>query len=188
MSTLGKALYKGCNLWQRQYWTLRNRLFLALIWKMGRANLFDGRVHVHSIGGDVTVGSNIRFGPEVNIMAATGAALTIGNGCSINQGTYILARERVSIGAHCLIGEYVSIRDHDHGWRDPAVLIRDQGYVPKAVQIGRDVWIGRNAAIMKGVTIGDGAVVAANAVVTKDVEPYTVVAGVPAKVIAQRKL
>ena len=56
-----------------------------------------------------------------------------------------------------------------------------------AVVIGSDVWIGANAVITPGVRIGDGAVVGAGAVVTKDVAPYTIVGGVPAKVIGNRK-
>lgn len=56
----------------------------------------------------------------------------------------------------------------------------------KTVVIGNDVWIGSNAIVLQGVTIGDGAVVAAGAVVTKDVPSYTVVGGVPAKVIKKR--
>lgn len=183
-----KSLYKLGSLARRNYWTLRNRLVLSLIWKLGPGCIFDGRVHVYSLGGDVTIGSGVRFGPDVNMMAATGGSLVLGANCSVNQGTFVLCREEVIIGSNVLIGEFVSIRDHDHGWRDPARLIREQGFVSKPVRIGNDVWIGRGAVVLKGVQIGDGAVIAANAVVSKNVSAYTVVAGIPARALAPRQL
>lgn len=61
-----------------------------------------------------------------------------------------------------------------------------QGLEIKSVVIGNDVWIGAHAVILAGVAIGDGSVIAAGAVVTKDVAPYSVVAGVPARVIKKR--
>lgn len=66
-------------------------------------------------------------------------------------------------------------------------LIRNQGFVYGDVVIGNDCWIGANVCINKGVTIGDGAIVGSGAVVTKDVEPYSINAGVPAVKISERK-
>ena len=65
--------------------------------------------------------------------------------------------------------------------------MRTQGVTVKDVTIGNDVWIGARVTILAGVTIGDGAVIGAGAVVTKDVPPYAVVGGVPAKIIRFRK-
>ena len=65
--------------------------------------------------------------------------------------------------------------------------INMQGHNEKDIIIGNDVWIGYGAQIMSGVTVGDGAVIAAGSIVTKDVLPYTVVGGVPAKKIKERK-
>ena len=65
--------------------------------------------------------------------------------------------------------------------------IYQQGETAKPINIGNDVWIGFGAQILLGCNIGDGAVIAAGAIVTKDVEPYTVVAGVPARVIKKRE-
>lgn len=104
----------------------------------------------------------------------------------------------LSIGKYCSISEDVTIiLGGEHNWRNLSTLcfdkvfegVEDIGlsrcFMPKTV-IGNDVWIGRRALILSGVTIGDGAVVAAGAVVTKDVRPYAIVAGVPARQIAWR--
>ena len=161
---------------------------LRLIWRIGKNVRFSGPVHVRSCSGLVFIGDNCIIGPHVQIEAARGAELRIGKGVSLNQGSFVVARSSIRIGDNCLIGEYVSIRDNDHEWRDPSLLIREQGFSLKPVVIANDVWIGRGACIQKGVSIGQGAVVGANAVVTKDVEEFAVVAGVPARLIATRKL
>jgi acetyltransferase-like isoleucine patch superfamily enzyme len=101
------------------------------------------------------------------------------------MGTVIVSYEHISIGDHTLIGEYVSIRDANHGV-EPGTPIREQPHAAEGIDIGRDVWIARGAVILKGVTIGDGAVIAANSVVTKDVEPMMIVGGIPAKPIRRR--
>lgn len=77
------------------------------------------------------------------------------------------------------------ITSDNHGIRRDR-LIREQPGDEHDVVIGNDVWIGAYGIVLPGVTIGDGAVIAAGSVVTKDVAPYTIVAGVPAKQIGQR--
>jgi acetyltransferase-like isoleucine patch superfamily enzyme len=110
----------------------------------------------------------------------------VGNGTSFNAGCYIGCSARIEIGQDCMFGPNVCLVDADHGTRSAELPMRLQPLICSPVTIGNDVWVGGNATICKGVTIGDGAVVAAGAVVTHDVPPYAIVAGVPAKVLRYR--
>lgn len=103
----------------------------------------------------------------------------IGPNCHIYSG--------VEIGKYTMLAPQVKIIGQDHNYNFPTIPIIFSGR-PKQTKtiIGRDVWIGYGAFISKGVRIGDGAIVAANSVVTKDVEPYAVVGGSPAKLIKYR--
>lgn len=92
----------------------------------------------------------------------------------------------IRIGNHVLIGQSANIHAENHVFRDPHRLIREQGVSYQGVVIEDDVWIGSKATILDGVTIGRGAVVGAGAVVTRDVPPLAIVAGVPARVIGCR--
>jgi acetyltransferase-like isoleucine patch superfamily enzyme len=108
-----------------------------------------------------------------------------------------MADEKIEIGSHCLISWNVGIADCDFHPLEPAQRLidaqalapyfKDRPERPKlktaAVKIGDNVWIGMNAVILKGVTVGENSVVAAGSVVTKSVEPNTVVAGNPAAVV-----
>ncbi len=112
-----------------------------------------------------------------------GGRLTIGHGTSINGlGTKILCKQAVSIGAFCSISWDVQVLDND--FHTMTVGGAEQPSTAPVV-IGDHVWIGTRALVLKGVTIGDGAVIAAGAVVTRDVPPGAVVAGIPAKVVGQ---
>ena len=86
----------------------------------------------------------------------------------------------------CLIGELVSIRDHDHAFDRTDTPILDQGRRTAPVVIGDDVWVGAKATITAGVTIGPGTVVGAHAVVTHDLPAGCVAVGVPARVVRRR--
>jgi len=112
--------------------------------------------------------------------------LTLGGNVSINRDFFINARGTLTIEDDVLIGPRVLIYTTNHIFGDRSALIRNQGQTEQPVVIEKDVWIAANATILPGVRIGAGAVVAAGAVVTKDVEPYSIVGGVPAKVIGYR--
>lgn len=145
---------------------------------------FDGPVQALR-GSRVFLGERCRLGHGVFFETPDLGAIRVGSHVRINQGTVIVAATSVQIGDDTLIGEYVSIRDADHGML-PGTPMRLQQQTSKPIVIGADVWIGRGAVVLKGVTLGDGAVVAANSVVTKNVPPMTIVAGVPAKTVKTR--
>jgi acetyltransferase-like isoleucine patch superfamily enzyme len=93
----------------------------------------------------------------------------------------------VQIGDHVRMGPQVSMTASNRNYLQRDRLIVDQGLREEGITIGSDVWIGTGAVIIDGVNIGQGAVIASGAVVAKHVEPYTIVAGVPAKMIGERK-
>lgn len=111
------------------------------------------------------------------------ATLTLGSGY-FNTGLNMSVFESVTIGEKVYISENVTIRDSDDhrltSWEESEVQTKG---MTAPITIEDNVWIGMNATILKGVTIGTGSVVAAGAIVTKDVPPHCLVAGVPAKVI-----
>ena len=113
--------------------------------------------------------------------------IIIGDNTAIGEYTQISAAKEVRIGNGVLTGRFVYISDNNHGTSCLADLkmqpIKRDLYIKGPVVIEDNVWIGDKASILSGVTIGKGAIVACNAVVTKNVPPYSVVAGVPAKVI-----
>jgi acetyltransferase-like isoleucine patch superfamily enzyme len=110
--------------------------------------------------------------------------LEVGDGTYIGRFVQINAWQSVTIGCNVLIADRVFISDADHNFADTSIPIRHQGdSFLGSVVLQDGCWIGIGAVILPNVTIGKNAVVAANAVVTKDVPPFTVVGGVPAKII-----
>lgn len=112
--------------------------------------------------------------------------LQIGDFAFIGRGCEIDVSESVTIGAHTLVAPGVFITDHAHR-RARASRLDEQGNENAAVVIGEDAWLGTGCTVLPGVTIGQGAIVGAGAVVTRSVEEYTIVAGVPARVVGRRE-
>jgi acetyltransferase-like isoleucine patch superfamily enzyme len=146
---------------------------------------FDGPVHA---AGRVrlSLGEHCRLGRDVFFETVESGSIKLGAHVRINAGCVFVSYSRIEIGSHCLIGEYVSIRDADHG-TEVGEFMRLQSHCFAPITIGGDVWVGRGAVILKGVTIGDGAVVAANSVVAKDIPSWAIVAGAPARVLRYRQ-
>ena len=122
---------------------------------------------------------NLRYGAYIEIV--NGGKLTIGQG-ACNVGLTIMCAKEVIIGNGVRIGRHVSIRD----WNGPHVIINEHYRNHAPVHIGDRVWLCTGCTIMPGVTIGEGAVVAANSIVTKDVPPYSLVGGSPAKILKEK--
>ena len=137
--------------------------------------------------------SNIEVGNNVSIMSqsylyATDAFLKIGDNFSMNSNSCLGADGgRIYIGDNVLIAQNVVLRAANHSHDLVDIPIKDQGHKSGTIQIGDGVWIGANSVILTDVTIGKHSIVAAGAVVTKDVMPFTIVGGVPAKIIQHRK-
>lgn len=132
-------------------------------------------------------GANIQIGKAVMIMQDCTIHLygevKIGDRCYFNRGCYVVSHEQLLIGDDCIFGQRVSIHDQDHRLEPVDVPPGERGYDSSPVIIEDNVWVGADAIILRGVTIGYGSVVAAGSIVTKDVPPKSLVAGVPAKVI-----
>ena len=123
--------------------------------------------------------------PTANIEPRVGlhsTDITLGPHAGLAEGCWV--QGPLTIGRYTMIGPELRVytTNHAHGRID--VPMQDQGHdEPQPVAIGDDVWIGARVMIMPGVTIGEGSIIAAGAVVTKDVPPYSIVAGVPAVVL-----
>lgn len=129
----------------------------------------------------VSCGKNVVFRYATDIWAPY--YLTIGEGSIIGDKNLLDARNGIEIGSNVNFSANVSIYTEQHDYRDLDFKCSDG---KKKVKIGDRAWIGPNVIILPGVTIGEGAVCAAGCVVTRDVEPYTVVAGIPAMKISVR--
>jgi len=112
--------------------------------------------------------------------------IRIGRHVTINEGVFLDGFGGLTIGDHCRIAHGCSFISEDHVFDDPDTPIWKQGKRASPIVIEEDVWCGCGVKVMRGVTIGRGSVIAAGSVVTKDIPPYSIAMGVPARVARQR--
>lgn len=136
--------------------------------------------------GRLVLGALCHVGDGSQLRAHEGT-LRIGPKAVLAGGVTVNCYLDVSIGAKALIADDVYITDFDHRFADLTVAIKDQGIVKAPVRIGADSWIGTKATVLRGVDVGEGSVIAANSAVTRNIPPYSVAAGVPARVLRSRR-
>ena len=129
------------------------------IFSLGDYSVIESFACINNAVGDVIIGDHTRIGLHNTIIGP------------------------VDIGSHVNLAQGITVSALNHNFSDTKKRIDEQGVSTNQVTIEDDVWVGANAVILPGVTIGEHCVVAAGAIVTKDVPPHSLVAGVPAKVI-----
>jgi acetyltransferase-like isoleucine patch superfamily enzyme len=140
---------------------------------------------------NISFGNNIWICPNAQIYASGGKGemIEFGNNIGLNSNVMINADlgGYIKLGNYVMVGPNVVMRACNHTFNDFDLPIMKQPSKAGKIIIEDDVWIGANAVLLPDIRIGKGAVVAAGAVVTKDVEPYSIVGGVPAKMISKRE-
>lgn len=168
----------GWILRSKLWWCIQNSLF-RFSWRLNSFRMFLLRL----FGANFVCprGGYVSLSPTVNI--ASPWNINLGNLTSIGNRSWVYALDKITIGEKCCIGEYVKLLT---GYHD--ITTWNFAFKSKPITIGSCVWIATGAMILPGVTIGDGAVVAAGSVVTKDVAPWTVVGGNPARFLKNREM
>ena len=152
--------------------------------------LVSPRARINARGARLTVGANSQIAPYAMVQGN----VEIGTNSSVQAYTIVVGYGKegdpvgkVKIGNNVRIASHCMILGGNHRFDDTTKPICKQGLIRRDIVIEDDVWVAGRVNIVAGVTIGHGSVIAAGAVVTKDVPPYSVVAGVPARVIKKRK-
>ena len=170
----------------RHFQNLKNRMVFK---RYGRNVYFFPGVHVVRpqyvcIGDEVTIGRNTDIFVHPEDPDTKDCVISIGNHVHIGTNNIIGARKKIVLEENVLLGPHVMIGDHSHEYEDVELPIKFQAATPGGeVRIERDCWIGANVFILPGVTIGRHAVIGANSVVNRDVPPFSVAVGAPARVV-----
>jgi len=145
---------------------------------------FFARIGYREHGGEIMLGDRVSIAHGCVIRTCTGT-IRMGNQTRVGYGCIMHGLGGITIGDHVLLSPRVSIYAQNHGIKRDA-LIAEQEQSALGVAIEDDVWVGANAIILDGVTIRQGAVIGAGAVVTRNVPPYEIWTGNPARRIGKR--
>ena len=135
--------------------------------------------------GRIVLGRWVHIG-DGNRLRAHEGTLRIGDKTVLGRENTLNCYLDLDIGPRCIVADWVYMCDFDHRTDDVHVPIKDQGIVKTPVRVDEDVWVGVKASVLRGAQVGRGTVVAAHAVVRGTVPPYSVVAGVPGRVVRDR--
>lgn len=138
-------------------------------------------------GDGVTIGTKAVIRPSNIYGGDIGDGLSIGNNSNIGPYAYIGCSGKIEIGNNVMMGPRVDLFAENHNYDSTEVPMREQGVSRSKIVIEDDCWIASNVTILAGVTIGKGSIIAAGSIVNKDVPPYVVMGGNPAKILKSRK-
>ncbi len=186
LSTIWRILQRT---WYSGYLAREFNSFGEKSWIQPSAAHICGQKHI-SIGSHCVFGKNIQLTAWDKYNGQTySPQIIIGNNCCFGEDNHITSMNKIIIGNNVLTGKKVLITDNAHGASDRFTIdtppMTRPLYSKGPVIIEDNVWIGEKASIMPGVHIHKGCIIAANAVVTKDIPPHCIVAGVPAKIVKQ---
>jgi acetyltransferase-like isoleucine patch superfamily enzyme len=186
-------LARRARLWAQKWrWYERNSLpwnRARIHWELMRRQAFvrwpvHGNVLEALREDRLEVGPHTLLEPGVWITAPAPARVRIGAGTFLNLGVMVAALELVEIGDHCMFANGCFVTDADHRFDDHDKPVPWQGFTSKGpTRVGDNVWCGANVVITSGVTVGERCVIGANSVVTEDLEPRSIAAGAPARVL-----
>ncbi|MFA6567392.1 MAG: acyltransferase [Victivallales bacterium] len=144
---------------------------------------FDGHVEIPQPE-FISIGDNVRFYHGVCLQSSGGREIVIGS--KSHFAPYCVLYGPLEIGEGCCVAAHAVFAGVGHQYDDPSIPFADRPGIARKIVIEDNVWIGANAVIIQGVRVGSGSIIGAGAVVTKDVEPYSVMGGVPARLIKRR--
>jgi len=170
--------------WLKPIFVIGYEFVMAVVFSMPRFRALNALKSAFLRLNGARIGRRVTYYPGVWI--TPGRNLRIGDDVDLAVGVLIESAGGVEIGDRALIGHGVKIIADNHVIPAGRGRIFGAGSVRKPIRIGSDVWIGANCVVLAGTTIGEGAVVGAGSVVTRDVKPYSVVAGSPARVLRVR--
>ncbi|ADI63869.1 acyltransferase [Trichormus azollae] len=134
----------------------------------------------------IYLGNGVAIERNVDIGAMDHTCIYIDDNTFIAPNVCIAGPGDIRIGKQCMIGSHTGIYANSHIFADPLLPIRHQGVTCQGIVIEDDCWLGHGVTVLDGVHIGQGSVVGAGAVVNKDIPPYSVAVGTPARVIKNR--
>lgn len=136
--------------------------------------------------GRLILGRWVHIGDENRLRCHEGT-MRVGDKCVFGRDNTVNGYLDIEFGQGTIVADWVYICDFDHVMENIHVPIKDQGIVKSPVRIGPDVWVGTKVSVLRGTTIGRGSVLAAHAVVRGEVPEYSVVGGIPARVLKDRR-
>jgi len=163
-------------------WAIRAILYKPFFGKLGMPSYIGKPIYLAGVR-NVFIGKRVRIFPHIRMEAIGKGTITLGNNTAISQGFHVTAAGNLVIGEGTTIAGNVFVTDIDHEYRNIGTHVLDQPYITSPTSIGKNCLIGFGACIQAGTILGEQCIVGANSVVRGTYSPYSVIVGVPGRVI-----